>query len=76
MAQLKIDVRDTDRKVSGKKGIEVDDEVYDKLSKSAQTLIVLFEKYVGDNPTVIEYSNGYGISDDTLSQIIEKFKLG
>ena len=75
MAQIKIDIRDTERKVTGKKGVEVDDEVFEKLSKASQTLIVLFEKYVGDNPTVIEYSNGYGISDDTLSRIIEKFKL-
>ena len=75
MAQMKLEVRDTDRKVSGQRGIELTDEIFGKLSKANQTLICLYEKFIGDDTSVIEYSNGYGVSQHIVDAIIEKFKL-
>ena len=76
MAQIKLDVKDTERKVSGRKGVEVTDEIYEKLSKASQTLICIAEKFTDAEVSVIEYANGYGVADSVLDAIIQKFKLG
>ena len=55
--------------------VEMTEEVYDKLSYSNQALLALHERFIGKVTEAVSYTNGFGLTIETVDALVAKFAL-
>lgn len=75
--QVTLSVRSTAREVTGRvqNVVPLTDEVYGKLSLSNQALVTIYETFVDDMETVVQYPTGYGIANDHVMALLAKLNI-